>query len=284
MSNQNVKFKVVDSGNLYGNMNTGKNFYPANMPADYRRDDFLLRRMIFGNDCGFDGKQVFMPDQTHSAEYIKGEGTLVGTYHILNDEDVKNNPTGWADIPEDIVVLEKNISKGIVGGYPVADCPVVMMRDIKNEIVAISHCSAQLVDIKMPALIVQALKNASKDLGHETDVADIRGYISACAGANWQYDCYPKFAKDSQVWEHSIYEKDGIFYINIRNAILEQLNAECVSNVIVNPTDTITNSLYYSNSAASLDPTKKGRNFIGGVYLDPEYEKAESYKQLIKRI
>lgn len=107
---------------------------------------------------------------------------------------------------------------------------------------------------------------------------DIIAYVSACAGPNWTYDTYPKWATDKEMWKSGIEaDKNGVFHINIRKVMLEQLKDRNISleNITFNSDDTITHSGYYSNSASSPyglnDPSKKGRNFAGLFYEDSEF-------------
>lgn len=256
------QLKFIDTGNKWGNMNTAPRFYPANLPREYRQGDFLTRRIILGNELGFDGHKVFMADQEDKT----------GSYHILTDKDVKNAPNGWSAIPQDILILTDRWS-GIVGGHPVADCPVVILEDQKNDIAALAHCSGELIDMRMPMLARDALYKAGKELGVDIQDEDVSAYVSACAGANWTYDSMPKWATDQQVWKHSIYESaPGVYNINLRTAVLEQL-AQCnlhdAKFVLV---DTITHPDYYSNSAARQDKSKAGRQFIGAFYPDPYFK------------
>lgn len=44
-------------------------------------------------------------------------------------------------------------------------------------------------------------------------------YVSSCAGSDWTYDKYPKWATE-KMWENGITEdENGIFHINLRNVI-----------------------------------------------------------------
>jgi len=78
--------QIFETGKLYGNMNTNKAFYPENFSAEERAKDFLERRIILGNDKGFDGRKIFMADQCDKT----------GSYHILTETDfeIKNSYLG----------------------------------------------------------------------------------------------------------------------------------------------------------------------------------------------
>ena len=245
--------KIVDTGNRFGTMNTTT--LPKTLSSDEKRKVFMEHRMACGAEYGFDGRKMFMADQK--------DGT--GTFFEITTDYVEANPDGWTNIDEDILIITDKVP-GVVIGHPVADCPVVIMQDVKKNVCAIAHCSASQVDKKLPMMVADALLQA-----YESSDTDIIAYVSACAGTSWKYDSYPSFAKDRKMWEHAIEEDDkGIFHINLRKVISEQLNERNIARVDFNMDDTITNPNYYSNSAASPyglnDQKKLGRNFAGAFY------------------
>lgn len=258
------KARVFESGTMYGNMNTQARFYPEGMSADERAKDFLERRKQMGEYFGFDGAKMFMADQVHKN----------GSYFEITEDYVRENPTGWSDIPEDILIVTDKVP-GVVIGHAVADCPVVMMEDPVKGVSAVAHCSAEMIDKKLPMMLADALVEAygSKD-------SDIITYVSACAGDNWTYDSFPKWATDTKMWEDGIYEEDGIFHIDMRKVIRKQLEERQIDlgKTLFNMDDTITCRHYYSNSASSPyglnDSSKSGRHFAGMFYPDT--------KQLVK--
>lgn len=152
----------------YGSMNLNKAYYPENLTLEERKEIFLNSRLKCGIDNEFDGRKMFVADQIDKR----------GTWFEIDEDYVIQNPDGWTDIRQDILVITDKVS-GVVIGHPVADCPVVMAYDENKGICAIGHCGAELVDKKMPMLVVNALYNSyrSKD-------EDIKAYVSACAGPN----------------------------------------------------------------------------------------------------
>lgn len=259
--------RIFETGNLYGNMNTAKTFYPKCLPAEYRQEDFLRRRIILGEEKGFDGHKFFMASQEDKT----------GTYHILDENDAKIDD-GWKlDIKEDILIITDRVP-GVVAGHPVADCPVVMISDKQNGITAVCHCSGALVDKHLPELTYDALRKAGNDMGMEVNDNNIFAYVSSCAGPDWTYNCNPSWATDSNVWQNSIIEvKSDLYKINIRQAVLDQLVNCHIENVHMKLVNTNTHPDYYSHSASYTDKLKAGRNFVGAFYPDPSYEPAKTY-------
>ena len=234
-----------------------------------KKDLFAIHRNNMGNSMGFDGRRMFMVDQEHKR----------GTHFEITEEYVRENPNGWTDIPEDILVVTSKTPKVVIG-HPVADCPVVMMMDRKQGISAIGHCSAEMIDKRLPEMLAEVLR---RQYGSRAD--DIMTYVSACIGEGWTYDVFPKWAKDAGIWEHCIYMgEDGLFHINLKPAILAQLIKSGLmrEQILFSTDDTMTNPNYYSNSMASRkenpNPEKQGRHFAGMFYTDEDGEDVEIRK------
>lgn len=173
-----------------------------------------------------------------------------------------------------MIVTDK--TPGVVIGHPVADSPVVMAWDAKQNVVAIGHCSAELVDKKMPMLVADALYNAyrSKD-------EDIYTNVSACAGNSWTYDKWPNWAKDEKFWDkYIVQEKDGLFHIDLKGAVEKQLQQRNISpeKIMISPVDTITDDNFYSNCAVfNGEKHKAGRHFAGAFFQEtPSQEKVNT--------
>lgn len=243
----------VETGNKYGTMNIGT-MSKCLTPIEKKRE-FMVNRMIAGEEYGFDGHKMFMADQVDKT----------GTYFKITADYVEANPNGWTDINEDILIITDELP-GVAIGHPVADCPVIVMEDVKQGVCAMGHCSAALIDKKMPMMIADALVDA-----YGSSDEDISAYISACAGPTWKYDSYPKWATDENLWSNVIIEeKNGVFRIDLRKAIKKQLEERNITKSIYNLDDTITNPNYYSNYASSEsglnNKNKYGRNFAGAFY------------------
>lgn len=251
------EIKIIETGNRFGYMNTGS--FPKDYTREQKQKAFNENRKKVGDYYGFDWHKMFMADQKHEK----------GTYFEITKEYVEENKSGWTDIPEDILVITSK-TPGVVIGHPVADCPVVMMTDEKQGISAIAHCSAELIDKKMPMMVADALTKA-----YNSKEENIKTYISACAGEGWTYNKYPNWAKDEKLWKAGIEaDENGIFHINIRKVILKQLKERKLEleNIMFNMDDTIKDPDYYSNSAASPyglnQKEKAGRNFAGLFYKE----------------
>ena len=245
--------RILNTGNKYGTMTTKPCFYEKGLSFDDRKAIFLERRKMAAadNNYAFDPYKFYMPSQNKEGKAVELTKDMIDAY-----ED------GWdLDIPGDILVVTDK-TPGVVAGFPVADCPVIIASDLKNGVTATAHCSADMIDNYLPKMTIEALQS-----DYNSKLDDIYVYIGAHAGNSWTYDTWPRWAKED-FWEKTgaITEKDGIYRINLRVAMLSQLNPELFETFIINSDDTITNPNYYSNSAARTDKAKDGRHFEGAYY------------------
>lgn len=270
-----IKLRYVDSKNIYGTMNTGtislsnitdndkkmimeRNNLNGLEDYKFTKEDkkniFDAHWKRFAYDKGFDADKKFMADQKDKK----------GTFKEITNDYVEANPGGWSDIDEDILVLTDKVP-GVVIGHPVADCPVVAMHDKKQNIVALAHCSADLIDKKMPMMVADTLTQS-----YGTNEENIDIFVGAHAGNNWTYDSYPKWAEDEKFWENCIIFENGLYKINLKKALLKQFADRKLGkcNAIMCNVDTISDSRYYSNAAQRNDPSKYGRHFEGVFFED----------------
>ena len=250
------QLRILETGNKYGCMNTKVSCYKEGMSKKEIRAEFLEHRKMAAEDnkYAFDPYKFYMPSQD-------GKGKAVE----LTKEMVEAYEDGWdLDIPGDILVITNKIP-GVVAGFPVADCPVVIASDLKNGVTATAHCSAAMIDNYLPKMTIESLQSE-----YDSKLEDIYVYIGAHAGSSWTYDKWPNWAKEN-FWEETgaITEENGLYRINLRKALLSQLHPEKFETFIVNTTDTRTNPNYYSNSVYNNGEgpkEKDGRHFEGAYY------------------
>ena len=276
--------KILESQNAFGTMNTGtvaynnltnddkvrlsKKYnidisglqdYIAHMPDNIwkgeKREVFKLHRRNFAKTMGINWKHMFMADQE-----LKKSGCRGSAFEITRDY-VQANPNGWTDIPEDLLVVRKGVP-GVVIGHPVADCPVVMMIDQKQNIAIVGHCSGNLIEDMLPTLMVESLESK-----YNSKVDDVFTYVSAHAGETWVYDSIPGWVKDFRFWERFMpyNQEEGLYHIHLKDALCDQFEKAGLDSdkMIFNLDDTITDDRYYSNSMARHNPEKNGRHFAG---------------------
>lgn len=278
---ENVKLKILDSKNIFGTMNVGTVCLSNITPDDkemimwkndlspkelesyqFDRDDqlqiFANHRRNFAEANGFDYNKMFMMDQD-----LKKSGKRGSWFEITKDY-VEANPKGWTDIAEDILITKV---PDVAIGYPVADCPVIIMEDIVKGVTAVAHCSGALIDSRLPMMMADALNDA-----YQTKDEDIRVNVGPKAGKNWTYtDNPPKWAQDYDFWlkTGAIIEYGDEFKIDLQKAITSQLEERNINsnNIIYSAVDTIADREYYSNSESSNGKQEKfGRQFVGAIY------------------
>ena len=229
--------------------------HDIDLTSHVKRELFDRHRMDMAHDFGFDDKNIFVANQ------VKEDGS----YFEVTKDFADATSDGWdIDILEDILIITDKVP-GVVIGHPIADCPVVMVCDAKKKVTALAHCSCELIDKKMPMMVVDALQRA-----YDSKDDDLIAYISACAGDGWTYNNYPRWATDRALWDGAIREENGVFKIDMRSVLTKELREAGVSTGSFSNVDTLTNPNYYSNSMASIngenDSSKAGRNFSGAYY------------------
>lgn len=283
-----MSFEIIDIGKHFGtmnvssvsinNLNNADKFHlytkfgkladvDSDLTVEMKRSIFDRHRREMARCYGLDAKKIFVAEQKKKN----------GSSFILTRDFVEATTDGWdVEIPEDILIITDKIP-GVVAGHPVADCPVIMAMDMERGVAAVAHCSAELIDKKMPMMVVDALQRA-----YDSKDDDIVAYISACAGSDWSYDTYPRWATDRKLWDGAITEENGVFKINMRQVIENELLERNIHTMEFNMDDTRTNPGYYSNSMASPnggnEPTKAGRNFAG-VFFKPKYKEKVKFKE-----
>lgn len=273
-----VHLTYINTKNLYGTMNISSvrfcnltdrdksllmkihHFSDINELKNYsftRSDQeiiFTEHRKDVGFDFNFDWHKMFMADQVY----------LNGSVFEITKDYVLANPNGWPNIPEDILMLRKDL-EGVCIGQPVADCPVVIAEDRKKGITTVAHSGGKMIDKKIPIAAIEALYREGSNPG------DIYVHVGSCAGKEWHYvKNMPAWAKDERLWNKAITfnQKDDSYYIDLRKALALEFKFIGLDehNTFYDKDDTISNPKYYSCSQAQIDESKYGRHFVGAIY------------------
>lgn len=249
---RHLNVHIIETGNRYGTMNTSTVKDANQKTPEERRTAFLENRKQAAVHYGFHPLKFYVPSQNKGVPYA-----------ILTEEMIAQEEDGWdLDIPADVLIVTDKTPNAVVG-YPVADCMVLMMADLKNGVTATAHCSAAMVDQFLPKLTLEALKES-----YDSQEENILIYGSACAGSDWTYDSYPAFATHEEIWEQTgaLKEENGTYRIDLRKAIMAQLELEKYHHVLFNPADTITDAHFYSHHMEKKNLKKYGRHFAGAFY------------------
>lgn len=259
-----VNLNIFNSNMTHGNMNTASRFYSEGMTKEEIKKDFLERRIKLGKEFGFDGKSIIIPTQKNS-----NNSNLYpdGTYKHIKLSDIAGYDDLYdLDVPSDILMIDQNMP-GIAIAYPVADCPVVIAKDIKKCAASLAHCGGEYIDRKLPQQVIDSLRKE-----YDSDPRNIIVYIGPHAHKESYYNedgQIPTYVKNESNWDGCLEEdKKGRLHISLAKAIVKQLYEEKIpsGNICISNIDTITNHLYYSNRASKIDKEKSGRFYVGCFY------------------
>lgn len=261
----------------HGNMNTNKDFYPVGMNGEEIKKDFSERRIKLGSEFGYSGLNTIVASQKmrpnlsgkteeeknvlmakYNSKYEDGHYVRITKEMIEPYEDLYK-----LDIQADILMMDSSITD-VALVHPVADCPVVFARDMKNDVVAMAHCGGEYIDRDLAGQVVDSLYEE-----FDSNPLDISVYVGPHAQeASFTYDQFPKFIRNENRWEGCLTEVNGLIHINMSKAILKQLSQRGVAleSIYVSPLDTITNPNFYSNNRSRFDKEKAGRFYTGCFY------------------
>lgn len=251
--------QVFNSTRADGIMSSHRRFYPYEMTDEDIVKSYREKRILLGEKKEFDGNKIVV--QTQDLDKHTAGHCVDATEMLLDTKE-----TDWykIDIPADVLLVRSNV-KGVVLAYPVADC-AVLIAEVGENIMAITHCGARETDRMLPFQFVDAIREKT-----DAKPKNITIYIGPCAGRNsYGYETYPEWAnnKDAE-WDNFIRDNGGIFYIDLRMAIQLQLYKAGINWVKLNTADTITDPNYYSNYASYYgDYKKNGRFLVGGYFIE----------------
>lgn len=255
------KIKIFESTIEDGIMTRNKIFYSPKLNQKEIDKIFLETRLKLGKKYDFDGRKIFQAvqkDPNNNIEYPNGK------YVILSEENMQKEDYWYEQIPADILMISEKYPNVVIGNQ-MSDCPILIAEDRKLGVTALSHCGVLYIDRELPRQTIQALKNS-----YQSNSNNIYVYIGSSAKKeSYIYETYPTWVQNRKVWQGNIEKKNDKFHIDLIGAIKKQLQEEGITNIIINPTDTISNKKYYSHYAAVHGKkNKNGQNFVGCYYMD----------------
>lgn len=263
MSNVNKKYKltIFESNRKDGCMSLAPKFYPKDFTLEQRKKALRLVKSKLGEKYHFNGNHILQPQQKDvefDHEYEDGKYIKISKKHLTKKDY-------WDEkLCCDILLIDTNYPNVVIG-HRMADCPVIIAEDVKQQVVAISHCGARQINREVPKWTIEALKKEKN-----SNPSNIKVYLGSCIKKeSYQYTGYPIWATNKKIWQDCITEKDKIYYIDLVKAIKKQLREEKIEekNIKVSKIDTYTNKDYYSHTEEVKDNTKNiGQNFVGCFY------------------
>ncbi len=258
---QEYQLMIFETNKTDGCMSQAKKFYPTNYTDQDIKASLQKVKDKIGKKYHFNGNHILQPQQKDvekTIDYEDGKYTKI-TKEILNKEDY------WdIKIPCDILLIDTTLPNTVIG-HRMADCPVIIAEDTRHHVAAVSHCGAHQINREVPKLTIEALKKEVK-----SNTEDIHVYIGSCIKKeSYQYDKYPYWATNEEVWKNCIENKNNIYYIDLVSAIKKQLLKDDIQekNITVSKIDTYTNKNYYSHTEEVKNPNCEiGQNFVGCFY------------------
>ncbi len=267
MKHKKYKLIIFETNRKEGCMSLAKKFYPATYSEENRKRSLKTVKDKIGKKYNFNGNHILQPKQK-DVEFK--EDYPDGKYVRITEDYLKKEDYWDEEIICDILLIDTKFPN-IAIGHRMADCPVIIVEDRKNQIVAVSHCGSSQINRDVPKWTIKALKKECN-----SNVEDIYVYIGSCIKKDsYQYDRYPTWATKKEIWKNSILEKANIFYIDLPNAIIQQLNSEGIinSHITISPIDTYRDKDYYSHTEEVKNPSCEiGQNFVGCLYQEIESE------------
>jgi len=260
-----------------GTMSMNPKFYKEGMTSEEMKQDFTKRRIAFGETRGFDGLKIVTQSQKSKPLL---EGATKKEEQILLDKYNSKYPDGhYVKITEemiegiedlhdlkidaDILMMDSLLPKTALA-YPVNDFPVVFVEDTKNKVVAMAYCGGEYIDRFLPSQMIDAIRE-------ETDakLRDISVYIGPHAKKESFVFCgIPKWVQNFSAWSEAITNQYGYFYVDMNNAITNQLLNQGIEacNIVVSSIDTVTDPKFYSYHEFLSHKKEVGKFYTGCYY------------------
>ena len=255
--------KVFNSTKIDGPMSSNKTFYKKEMSREEIIKDLRKRRIELGKKIGCDGTKMIVPHQNLS---LHNEGHYEDVTERVIDLLFENPSYDlWdLDIPCDIMLIKSNL-RGVAISYPVADCPVIILKT--NDTIALSHSGAICIDRLLPMQMVEVIKSVSN--------GEINAYIGPCGGDSYIYEEYPIWAKHDS-WKYFIEDTQEGYKINLKDAVKYQLETMGIEDIRISPIDTIIDERFYSNYAYKHGNDSKNGRFLVGAYFPKDKVKLKT--------
>lgn len=250
---------IFESNKLDGIMSRNKKFYSKNLTQDDINNIFLKTRINLGKKYGFDGKKMFQAVHKTSTPNIDYPD---GKYIVINETHMTKDDYWYEELAADILIISSDYPNIVIGNQT-GDCPIVIAEDRKLGVMALSHCGAAQINIKIPqATILSLIKE------YRSNPKNIYVYISTCAKKEkYIYETYPNWATNNHIWINNIEKRDHGYHIDLVNAIIEQLVELGIENIDVSKNDSITSPNYSSHYAYYHGTKEKsGQSFVGAYY------------------
>lgn len=251
---------VIFEGNQKeGVFSRTKSVHKDGMTEEEIEEEVKKARIKLGKKFGFSGLKMF-----EAIQKKKDNNDLYpdNKYVVLKDKHMQKEDFFQEKIETDILIITSKYPKVAVS-FGVADCAVIIAEDRKLGATALAHCGINEINRELPKGVIKSLIKE-----FNSNPKDIYLYIgSHIKKESYQYDKYPPQATNQEVWKDAIEEENGIYYIDLDQAIINQLKEFELGEIVISPIDTAKEPYYASHRMrmkGHLD--KKGQNVVGFYY------------------
>lgn len=268
-------FIVFNSMIKHGQMNTAKVFYPGIEDAKERTRLMREHKQEIADEVGFNINNIFMSLQANkNHSYLPGE-----TYTITKEDCDKYDDLYDYDVWADTVKITSE-TPGVVAGFNVSDGANVIMMNPDTLEATSTFCDGAHINRGVPLTIAENLGGKRENM-----IVDISPFAYTIPFDTTGDLKEPNWISQEYVWEDCLEKKGDLLLIDMKKALLRQLEASGVKydNIHLRE-NSLLDPNYYSSQRARLtnDPTQDGR-FIHAVMLQDEEEEYEYTQSYIKK-
>ncbi len=258
MYNMESKIVIFEGNQLDGMFSQNVKFYPVGTPKAERQKIFKEARINLGIKYGFNGLHIFHANQKMNDNKAYKDNRYV----VINDKYMDKEDYFDKVIKADILMITKDYP-GIAIAHITADCPILIAEDRRLGVTALTHTGLYHINRGLPKALIESLIKE-----YNSDPKDIFLYIgSHVKKDSYIYNNYPPKATNKKIWEDAINEVKGKYYIDLEQAIKNQLTEYDFGGVEISSIDTATTPGYASHSQFYMgNKSKMGQNIIGFYY------------------
>lgn len=247
---------LIFEGNMKdGIFSSAKKFYKKDITEQEIYEEIKKSRIKLGNRYNFSGLKMFQVTQKMEDNDSYPDNKFV----LINEKYMEKEDFFTEEIKADILVITNKYKK-VALSHRMADCPVLIIEDRKQGIAAIVHCGFYHINRGLPKEFIKIMLNE-----FNCKEKDLYLYIgSHIHKENYIYDKYPEKATNKEIWKEAIEEKDGLFYIDLEQAIINQIKEFNLAEIKVSSINTANHKDYASHREATLGNNRKlGQNIVG---------------------
>lgn len=258
MYNMESQIVIFEGNKKDGIFSSAKKFYKENATNEEIFEQIKESRIRLGKKYNFSGLKMFQVTQKMEDNDLYPDNK----YIFITEEHMKKEDFFIEKLEADILIISNKFRK-VALAHRMADCPVLILEDREKKITGIVHCGFYHINRELPKEFINIMIKEFK-----CKPSNLYLYIgSHIHKENYIYDKYPEKATNQKIWKDAIEEKNGLYYIDLEQAIMNQIKDYNLAEVKISPINTATNEDYASHREATLgNKDKLGQNIVGFYY------------------